>query len=350
MKNISGLFPYNTSMDAIGLLMDPGINIAVQNFSPALTLFVSPAEFLDSLPWYLLIISIFYLGLHPRSGIRLAVLFGITVGLNEALKLAWHLPRPYWISPDVQVFSNHSSFGFPSGAAMYGATIYGYIGAVVRRWWAVLACALLLVSASLVRVFVGVHFILDIFGGLFFGFLLILLFFLAEPRIDNYAGTLSRPGRCVWIIILAALPLLLVAPAYISLADWQLPAAWVEIARQQTGATINPVSIKYAWGASGIILGSLAGYEVLLSQGGWAPPADIRRRTVVILAGTASVLTLSAMIAAVNSFAHLSSSIAQWAQVLSMVVVLFWLTCCVPLVARRAGFAQDDDRPEIEGE
>ena len=81
-------------MDVTGLLMDPGINIAVQNLSPALTAFVPTGEFLDSTAWYLLIISVIFLGLHPRCGIRLAVMFGITAGLNEALKLAWHLPRP----------------------------------------------------------------------------------------------------------------------------------------------------------------------------------------------------------------------------------------------------------------
>jgi hypothetical protein len=72
-------------MDATSLLMDPGINIAVQNISPALTSFISTGEFLDSTAWYLLVISVIFLGLHPRYGIRLAVMVGITAGLNEAL-------------------------------------------------------------------------------------------------------------------------------------------------------------------------------------------------------------------------------------------------------------------------
>ena len=204
-------------------MIDPGINIAVQHLSPALTIFVIPGEFLDSTPWYLLIISVLCLGFHPRYGVRLAVLIGVTAGLNEALKLAWHLPRPYWISPDVKAFANHPSFGFPSGAAMYGAAAYGYIAAVVRRRRVVAACALLLVSTCFVRVIAGVHFVPDIFGGLLFGFLLLLLFFRAEPWITRYAGTLSRPGRCIWILILSAIPIVLVMPAYNALAGWELP-------------------------------------------------------------------------------------------------------------------------------
>ena len=52
----------------LGLLMDPGINIAVQNFSPAVTAVFTRGEFLDSMPWYFLIISLITLGLHPRYG------------------------------------------------------------------------------------------------------------------------------------------------------------------------------------------------------------------------------------------------------------------------------------------
>jgi membrane-associated phospholipid phosphatase len=328
-------------MEALGLVLDPGFNIAVQTIFPAVTIIASTGEFLDTTPWYLLVISIIYLGVHPRYGVRLAALFGISIGLNEALKLAWHLPRPYWISPAVKVFTNHPSFGFPSGASMYGAVIYGYIANAVRRWWAVLLCAILLVATGLVRIFVGVHFLPDIFGGLLFGALLLLLFFLAGPRIDTYAAGLSRPGRWIGILILTAVPHLLVAPAYLSLADWQLPASWIEIARQQTGAAINPVSIMYAWGATGIIFGSLAGYEVLRSHGGWAPPTELKRRSIVAVAGTASVLIVYNGIIIVRSAADLSPPFSQWAQVLTMVLVLFWLTAGVPLIARRAGFASE---------
>ncbi|WML68145.1 MAG: hypothetical protein METHP_01733 [Methanoregula sp. SKADARSKE-2] len=76
---------------------------------------------------------------------------------------------------------------------MYGAVIYGYMANVTRRWWVIIVCAFLLLCTSLSRLFAGVHFLLDVLGGLVFGFLLLLhLFFLAEPRLDRYAGSLSR--------------------------------------------------------------------------------------------------------------------------------------------------------------
>jgi hypothetical protein len=94
----------------VDLLMDPGINVAFQQFSPALTSFFTQGEFLDSMPWYFLLISLITFGLHPRYGVRLAMLFGLNSGLNEAVKLACRLPRPYWVSAAVKGFSAHSSF------------------------------------------------------------------------------------------------------------------------------------------------------------------------------------------------------------------------------------------------
>jgi membrane-associated phospholipid phosphatase len=323
-----------------GLLMDPGINVAVQNFSPALTSFFTRGEFLDSMPWYFLIISIITLGMHPRYGVRLATLFGLNSGLNEAVKLAGHMPRPYWVSEAVRAFSSHSSFGFPSGAAMSGAVLYGYIAVQVRRWPVVIICGILLITTSLVRIFCGIHFLLDVLGGLVLGFLLLAAFLLAAPKAEEYAGRLSRPARCALFAGVSAIPILLVVPAYLSLGGWQVPAPWIELAFQQTGATIHPDRIQYAWGAAGIIFGGLFGYEFLTSRGGWNPPEDLKRRAGVVVAGTTSVLLVNAAIPGVWVFLGITALSPQLAVFLSMSGVTFWLMAGVPSLATRAGFTK----------
>lgn len=323
-----------------GLLADPGINVAVQNFSPALTSLFARGEFLDSMPWYFLIISIITLGLHPRYGVRLATLFGLCSGLNEAAKLAGHMPRPYWVSDAVRTFSSHSSFGFPSGAAMSGAVLYGYIAVQVRRWPVVVICGILLLTTSLVRIFCGIHFLLDVLGGWVLGFLLLGIFLLALPKAEEYAGRLSRPARLALFAGVAAIPILIVVPVYLSLGDWQVPASWVEMAFQQTGATIHPDQIQYAWGAAGIIFGSLFGYEFLKSRGGWSPPAEVKRRAGVVFAGTLSVLLVNAAIPEVWVYLGITALSPQFAVFLSMSGVSFWLMAGVPSLATKAGFTK----------
>lgn len=328
-----------------GLLMDAGVNTAFQNLCPPVTSVFSAMVFLDTLPWYILLISLLYFGLHPRYGIRLAVLTGLACGMNEALKLFFHSPRPYWVSPAVKAFSAHSSFGLPSGAAMYGVVVYGYIASVIRRWWAILICSILLICASLARIFAGIHFPLDLIGGFCLGLILLLAYLLAGPAIEAWARRLSRPARVAAIIAVAAIPICLAIPASLSLAGWQVPAAWIEFARQQTGSTINPLSTWYSWGASGFLLGTLLGYELLGLRGGWIPPVEMKRRVVVVLAGTVSVFLINLLLVCFWVFSGLVKIIPEPAAFLSMACVMFWLTAGVPLMARKAGFYGEEQSP-----
>ena len=321
------------------MLMDPGHVAAIQNLVPPVTAFFGRFDFLDSMPWYFIVISFLTLGLHPRYGVRLAMLFGLNSGLNEAIKLACHLPRPYWVSAAVTAYSSGSSFGLPSGAAMYGAAMYGYIAAVIRKWWVVLVCIALLLTAGISRFLLGIHFVLDVLGGWIFGLLLLVVFLLAMPRAEAFTARLSRPSRIALFVAVAAVPLLLVIPPYLSLAGWQLPAAWAALALQQTGSLIDPpVRIQYAYGASGIIIGSLCGYEYLRSYGGWNPPRALKRRVMVLVLGTLSALVVNEGIPVVWDIIGLTAVIPHLATFLSMAVVTFWLMACVPLLANKAGF------------
>jgi membrane-associated phospholipid phosphatase len=326
-----------------GTLMDPAVNAAFQNFSPAATPMLAQGEFLDSMPWYLLLISLLFLGYSPNHGLQLAVLFGINSGLNEATKLALHMPRPYWVSSSVKAFSAHSSFGFPSGAAMTGAVIYGYMALAIRRWWATLLCGILLLATSLARIFAGIHSPLDVVGGWIIGALLLLVFLLAAPKVESYSQTLTWQLRLAGIVLVAAVPILAVIPAYLSLGGWHLPPAWAELALLQTGSRINPAQIRYAWGASGIVLGSLLGYELMRAQGGWEPTADLKRRTAVVLVGTGSVLLANQLLPLAWSLSGISAMVPQLATFLSTACVAFWLMGCLPLIAGRAGFGKKEE-------
>jgi hypothetical protein len=252
-------------------------------------------------PVYLTVIVIIYLGIHPRYGIRLAAVLGITDGINEAMKLAFHLPRPYWVSPEVKAYTSIGSFGFPSGAAMCSTVLYGYIASIIRRWWALLACAILLSLTILARIFSGVHFLADVTGGIFFGLVLLFLFLWAIPMVEIWTAGLSRIARILGILLVSALPLALTIPAYRSLEAWQLPASWIATAMVHTGDAIDPAKISEAWQASGILTGCLLGYEYLCGKGRWTPPTRPLQRCAVVVAGIMSVFILFTLMTMVLS-------------------------------------------------
>ncbi len=323
-----------------GLLMDPGINAAVQHFSAPLTSFFVQFLVLDSMPWYLLVISVITFGLHPRYGVRLTTLFGINDGFNEALKLAFHMPRPYWVAESVRAYSAQSSFGFPSGAAMYGMALYGYIAAVIRRFWAYILCGILLLLTSLARIFAGIHFVLDILGGWFFGIVILILFLLVWPKVEEFAARLSLPGRLLLYAGISAVPLLLVYPAFLSLGSWQLPGAWADLAIRQTGSAVDPAHNLYASYSAGLIFGGLTGYDFLTSRGGWNPPEDWKRRAAVVISGTLSVLCIAALLPVLLVALGIAAFSDPLAGFLSMAGTTFWLMAVVPSLSKSAGFYQ----------
>lgn len=323
-------------------LLDPGINSAAQNISPALTVLIAEGHILDTTAVYLLVIAALYLGFHPRHGIRLAVLFGITAGINEALKLVFHLPRPYWVSNAVKAYAAHSSFGFPSGAAMGSVVMYGYIAHVIRRWWVFGICSILFAWTVLARIFAGVHFLLDIVGGLLFGSLILILSLQAFPKIEVWAGGLSVRARILGIFLVSLFPLIVVIPAYFALAGWQVPTSWAVTAMEQTGQVLNPVQIGYAWTATGILLGSLLGYQCLLMRGGWSPPASLVKRCIIVVVGMKSILIMEAWVPEVLRVPGLATFPPELCDLVSMTLICFWFTACVPLIARWAGFAGTD--------
>lgn len=332
----------------LALLMDPGIIAAIQNFSPGLTSWMVTGEILDTMPWYLLMFSLLTYGLHPRYGVRLATLFGINAGLNEAFKLACHLPRPYWVSAAVKAASAHSSFGFPSGASQYGVVLYGYIAVTIRRFWIVLLCIILLILTSFVRIFSGIHFFLDTIGGWIIGLLLLAVFLLVFPRVEAYASLLSLPARILLIFLVAAIPLILAIPALLSFGDWQVPGPWIELAKIQTGKTIHPDMIQFSCGAAGIILGSLLGFEFLSSQGGWNPPGERTIRFGVVVIGTISILLFNALLQISLKEIGFTAINPLLETFLRMTLVLFCLIGCIPVFMKKAGYGGSQTKKAIE--
>jgi membrane-associated phospholipid phosphatase len=57
------------------------------------------ATFLGSIEFFLLLLPAVYWCYDRRLVMRLALILIFSQGLNEILKVAFHSPRPYWVSP-----------------------------------------------------------------------------------------------------------------------------------------------------------------------------------------------------------------------------------------------------------
>ncbi|MCC7554987.1 MAG: phosphatase PAP2 family protein [Methanoculleus marisnigri] len=216
-------------------------------------------SFLGEPEFYLLVILILYWCWDTRLGLRLALLMGITGGLNEALKVAFHLPRPYWVSPEVRAFGSHPSFGLPSAHAQGSASFWGLLAADARRrWvWAFAAGTVFLIGGS--RVFLGVHFPIDVLVGWTIGAAVLLAFLALEGPVGRRVAALPLSGK-VLAAFAGSLALAIASfAALAALGDWEVPASWAAGALERSGEPINPLLLLDAVTASGLFFGFAAG-------------------------------------------------------------------------------------------
>ncbi|MCK8519098.1 phosphatase PAP2 family protein [Methanoculleus sp. 7T] len=236
--------------------------VLIQVLQSRAALLVAPMlffSFLGQPEFYLLIIPLLYWCLDPRLGLRLGLIMGISGGLTIALKIAFHLPRPYWVSPDVQALGSHPSFGLPSGHAMEATTFWGLIAVAARRRWVWVAVTALVFLIGGSRIYLGVHFPTDVIAGVAFGVVILLAFLAFEEPVGRRVAALPL-SRQILVAFAGSLALALASVAALAaLGDWQIPASWAAGALERSGQPIHPLDLQNVMTAAGFFFGFAAG-------------------------------------------------------------------------------------------
>lgn len=170
----------------------------LQQFSPALDLPFRIITLLGSESFSLLFLPLIYWCVHRRIGAGLAILFLISASLNAILNAAFGMPRPFVVDPAVVQLAAAAGNGFPSGHTQGALVVWTYLAFRFKNawlWW--LAGALVLVI-PLSRLYLGVHFPLDLAGGYVIGGLLVFSFIITENP------TAEMIDRCSAGIVIAA--------------------------------------------------------------------------------------------------------------------------------------------------
>lgn len=171
--------------------------------------------------------------IDPVAGRRLGILMGVTFLLNDFLKQFLDLPRPYELEPGLASEAARLTGpgpGFPSGHTQNATTFWAFLAWWHdRRWLTVLAlCAVTAAGAS--RILLGVHFALDVLGGLALGLVVAWagVRLPEPPRPRSWAGgavALTGALTAVWVPP--------IAPAVgfglgclLSRSDHRVPTGW----------------------------------------------------------------------------------------------------------------------------
>jgi len=176
--------------------------------SPFLDIIFKAITTAGSEPVYILLASLIFWCFSKKTGLRAMYVILFSAFAAILLKNLFSMPRP----PEYLHKIEENGFGFPSGHAQVSSGFWGYLGCKIRNKWIIFVGAAAVLSISLSRIYLGVHYAGDVIGGIIFGLMVALIAFKAEPEVINKLGKLNRSSK---YFIVVALPLMVVAIGYI---------------------------------------------------------------------------------------------------------------------------------------
>jgi membrane-associated phospholipid phosphatase len=192
---------------------DAGIRLILwlQHFSPALDTPFRLFTAIGEEDFFFLLLPLLYWCLDRRTGARLVVLFLLSTYLNGWAKMTAGQPRPYQIDSRVRELVDQPGNGFPSGHTQSAVVVWGYLANRYRWAWLWSLAILLMIFIPLSRLYLGVHFPVDLLGGYVIGLALLTVYMWAEPIIAAWLARLAFGGRLAVAVVLPLI-LMLVLP------------------------------------------------------------------------------------------------------------------------------------------
>lgn len=215
---------------------DDAVTTALQSALPAaLRPALDAASLFGGTVGWILLVGLAFWCSGSRLGIRVALLTSVSSLLNVVLKWAVGHPRPYFVSDRIVALQPSDGFGMPSGHAQGSATVWGALARWGSARWLWVAGALVTFLAGFVRVYYGVHSVLQVTCGWLLGALLVLMASAVEAPLERWWARAGPAARWAAVVLpplgLFGAGLLL---RHLLFPGWETPADW--LARHRSAA------------------------------------------------------------------------------------------------------------------
>ena len=126
-------------------------------------------------------------------GLEFVLCISFCIYMIEVLKFLFKFPRPPKYLWKISV----SGYSFPSGHAMITSTFWSYLVYKLRNIFCILCAIVIVVSVSMSRIFLGVHYLRDVIFGSIFGLAISTIFY----YINNFVVKRLKVFYFIFIIL-----------------------------------------------------------------------------------------------------------------------------------------------------
>ncbi len=287
--------------------------------------------FLGFEEFYLMIMPAIYWCFDTLMGARLAVMLVITTSVNAVLKVAFHSPRPFWVSDKVTAMSSETSFGIPSGHAQNAVSLWGTWAYSMQRRWAWIVAILVAFMIGFSRLYLGMHFPIDVLVGWTVGIILLWAFMRLETPIVNWIKAQTVGQKLITFALISIGILLIGNLAIWGISGWQLPAEWIQTATN-AGTPPEPFSRDGITTAAAIFFGLTSGLVLIKQHGGFDPKGVWWKRILRYLLGMVVLVGIWAGLKAI--FPSGEGFVPQVFRFIRYGLMGFWVGAVAPLLFR----------------
>lgn len=150
--------------------------------TPFLTAVLSALTYLGHEMVFLVLAMILAWCVNKKYGYRFLAMFMVGSFLQQALKAAFMIPRPWLLDPSFlgyvveSAIPAASGYSFPSGHTLTAFVTLGGFATVLKKKWAYAVAAVLTAIVAFSRMYLGVHTLLDVVVGYLLGVLVVIVF------------------------------------------------------------------------------------------------------------------------------------------------------------------------------